>query len=299
MDQNGLQIRSAQTTSSERQNSLNKLYSDRIQEIGVAPLPPAITFGKAASARSYNWYQKPRSRVRFPLIARSAIIGRGIVEVLSVISRGSWDDVARRFTMVQWGPNRYFGLGGPKNYLHIIMFSFVNRGDRSDLIVDQDYDESTTMYLKPMFPGPGPDLGPLTCSPPITLAPLLMSSSPVVAVVAHRHCRCRNSFRPYRCDDSVREIFAGFLVQTTDGIEISVMDWIGQLELSTVEVLLLRKTGIVGARHIVTNDAIYTPEQKTKKKKTLGLSEVACVHIMLSDEKRKITCAPADVVIIS
>ncbi|KZV24098.1 3-isopropylmalate dehydrogenase 2 [Dorcoceras hygrometricum] len=26
-------------------------------EIGVAPLPPAIAFGKAASARSYNWYQ--------------------------------------------------------------------------------------------------------------------------------------------------------------------------------------------------------------------------------------------------
>ncbi|KZV13910.1 hypothetical protein F511_44793 [Dorcoceras hygrometricum] len=26
-------------------------------QIGVAPLPPAIAFGKAASARSYNWYQ--------------------------------------------------------------------------------------------------------------------------------------------------------------------------------------------------------------------------------------------------
>ncbi|KZV46874.1 DNA-directed RNA polymerase II subunit A [Dorcoceras hygrometricum] len=26
-------------------------------KIGVAPLPPAIAFGKAASARSYNWYQ--------------------------------------------------------------------------------------------------------------------------------------------------------------------------------------------------------------------------------------------------
>ncbi|KZV49310.1 RNA-binding protein 5-B-like [Dorcoceras hygrometricum] len=26
-------------------------------EIGVAPLPPAIAFGKAASTQSYNWYQ--------------------------------------------------------------------------------------------------------------------------------------------------------------------------------------------------------------------------------------------------
>ncbi|KZV41641.1 hypothetical protein F511_25790 [Dorcoceras hygrometricum] len=29
----------------------------RFKKIGVAPLPPAIAFGKAASARSYNWYQ--------------------------------------------------------------------------------------------------------------------------------------------------------------------------------------------------------------------------------------------------
>ncbi|KZV22842.1 hypothetical protein F511_40152 [Dorcoceras hygrometricum] len=29
----------------------------RFKKIGVASLPPAIAFGKAASARSYNWYQ--------------------------------------------------------------------------------------------------------------------------------------------------------------------------------------------------------------------------------------------------
>ncbi|KZV54329.1 protein SUPPRESSOR OF npr1-1, CONSTITUTIVE 1-like [Dorcoceras hygrometricum] len=39
--------------------------------------------------------------------------------------------------------------------------------DRSDLIVDQDYDETTTMDLKPMFLGPVPDTGPLTWFKPM------------------------------------------------------------------------------------------------------------------------------------
>ncbi|KZV46592.1 hypothetical protein F511_39115 [Dorcoceras hygrometricum] len=73
------------------------------------------------------------------------------LEALSVIPRGSWGDVARRFTMFRWGPNCYFGLDGPKNCFRIIMLNFVNCIDRSDLIVDRDYDEANVVDLKRMF----------------------------------------------------------------------------------------------------------------------------------------------------
>ncbi|KZV52676.1 hypothetical protein F511_21056 [Dorcoceras hygrometricum] len=72
------------------------------------------------------------------------------LQALSVIPRESWDDVARRFTMIRWGPNCYFGLGGPKNCFRIIILSFVNCVDRFDLIVDRDYDGATVMDLKQM-----------------------------------------------------------------------------------------------------------------------------------------------------
>ncbi|KZV31983.1 aldose 1-epimerase [Dorcoceras hygrometricum] len=72
------------------------------------------------------------------------------LQAISVIPRGSWGDVARRFTLIRWGPNCYFGLGGPKNCFHIIMLSFVNCVDRFDLIVDRDYDGATLMDLKSM-----------------------------------------------------------------------------------------------------------------------------------------------------
>ncbi|KZV23256.1 hypothetical protein F511_17765 [Dorcoceras hygrometricum] len=57
----------------------------------------------------------------------------------------------RTLTMTNWflqGPNCYFGLGGPKNCFRIITLSFLNYVDRSDLIVDRDYDEATVMDLK-------------------------------------------------------------------------------------------------------------------------------------------------------
>ncbi|KZV30248.1 F-box/kelch-repeat protein-like [Dorcoceras hygrometricum] len=72
------------------------------------------------------------------------------LQALSVIPRGSWGDVTRRFTMIRWGPNCYFGLGGRKNCFRIIMLNFVNCVDRSDLIVDRDYDGATVMDLKRM-----------------------------------------------------------------------------------------------------------------------------------------------------
>ncbi|KZV16165.1 hypothetical protein F511_44041 [Dorcoceras hygrometricum] len=83
---------------------------------------------------------------------------------LSVIPRGSWGDVARRFTMIRWGVrlpksqqgsncdfpkgeglNCNFGLGGLKNCFHIIILSFGNCVDRSDLIGDRDYDEASVV----------------------------------------------------------------------------------------------------------------------------------------------------------
>ncbi|KZV22059.1 putative LRR receptor-like serine/threonine-protein kinase [Dorcoceras hygrometricum] len=63
-----------------------------------------------------------------------------------------------------------------RKIVHVIIFSLGNCADRSNLIVDQDYDEVTTMYSKPMFPGP--DLAPLPSSPP-----------PLVVVVATRRRR--------------------------------------------------------------------------------------------------------------
>ncbi|KZV49721.1 transcriptional regulator ATRX [Dorcoceras hygrometricum] len=107
------------------------------------------------------------------------------------------------------------------------MFSFVNCEDRSNLIVDRNYDEATTMDLKPMFPGPLP-------------SPLSPSSSR----------RRQNSFRPSRRGDSVRRTFSGFLVQTSKGIEISVLDRIGRS--SAVQLLKGHfPRGLDGARHLV------------------------------------------------
>ncbi|KZV15569.1 hypothetical protein F511_16639 [Dorcoceras hygrometricum] len=96
------------------------------------------------------------------------------LQALSVIPRGSWGDVSRRFTMIQ---------------------CFVNSVDMSDLIVDRDYDEATTIDLKPMFTGPGPDPSSLTCyifpfpsPPPICRAIAALPSSPPVADVAVGIC---------------------------------------------------------------------------------------------------------------
>ncbi|KZV22399.1 hypothetical protein F511_19732 [Dorcoceras hygrometricum] len=100
------------------------------------------------------------------------------LQALSVIPRGSWDDVARRFTMIRWvSPKMWFrshkcyrsdlivdrDYDGAtamdlkpmytclKNFFHIIMLSFVNCVDQYDLIVDRDYDGATAMDLKQIF----------------------------------------------------------------------------------------------------------------------------------------------------
>ncbi|KZV35762.1 hypothetical protein F511_41328 [Dorcoceras hygrometricum] len=60
-------------------------------------------------------------------------------------------------------------------------------------------------------------IAPIPSSPPLAARRQLRD-----AAVAAR--RLQNSFRLSRCEDSVREIFTGFLVQNIEGIEISVMD---------------------------------------------------------------------------
>ncbi|KZV55438.1 hypothetical protein F511_36078 [Dorcoceras hygrometricum] len=64
------------------------------------------------------------------------------LQALSVIPRGSWRDVARRFTMIRWA-------SGLKNCFRIIILSFGNCVDRSDRIGDRDYDEATPPSSRP------------------------------------------------------------------------------------------------------------------------------------------------------
>ncbi|KZV54015.1 gibberellin 2-beta-dioxygenase 1-like [Dorcoceras hygrometricum] len=78
---------------------------------------------------------------------------------LSVIPRGSWDDVARRFTMIRWvSPKMWFRnhkcceptvscIPEPLRVTQILVSQFPSvRSDRRS-----DYDEATTMDLKPMY----------------------------------------------------------------------------------------------------------------------------------------------------
>ncbi|KZV15926.1 hypothetical protein F511_25541 [Dorcoceras hygrometricum] len=94
---------------------------------------------------------------------------------------------------------------------------FIARPDRSDLIVDRDYDEAITMDLKPIY------IFPFLSPPPLcrTIAappPLSLDTDAVVC------CRRQNLFQPSRCEDSVRETLVGFIVQTNEGTDILVVD---------------------------------------------------------------------------
>ncbi|KZV40209.1 hypothetical protein F511_20242 [Dorcoceras hygrometricum] len=58
LDRDNHQSKLISTGRSAPMHHASSKESQRIaRHIGVAPLPPAIAFGKAASARSYNWYQ--------------------------------------------------------------------------------------------------------------------------------------------------------------------------------------------------------------------------------------------------
>ncbi|KZV32688.1 hypothetical protein F511_26701 [Dorcoceras hygrometricum] len=91
------------------------------------------------------------------------------LQAQSVIPRGSWGDVARRFTMIRW----------------------------ETLSVERK--KNTKSYSEKSNPLPS-----------------------TLAVVAHR--RRRNLYRPSWREDSVREIFVDFLVQTGEGVEILIVE---------------------------------------------------------------------------
>ncbi|KZV18839.1 hypothetical protein F511_30315 [Dorcoceras hygrometricum] len=107
---------------------------------------------------------------------------------------------------VSLGPNCYFGSGGPKNCFHIIILSFVNCVERSDLIVDRDYDGAT--------------------STPPSLLPLLTAAASPCRRRRAAAAACR---RLRTCSDRLEEEipsvkYSSHLVQTNEEIEISVVD---------------------------------------------------------------------------
>ncbi|KZV19601.1 hypothetical protein F511_43443 [Dorcoceras hygrometricum] len=71
------------------------------------------------------------------------------LQALSVIPRGSWGDVARRFTIVRWMDSDLV------IYRTTLVRTFqvvtICRVDRSDLISDRNYDEATVIEMKRMF----------------------------------------------------------------------------------------------------------------------------------------------------
>ncbi|KZV21213.1 hypothetical protein F511_17947 [Dorcoceras hygrometricum] len=152
------------------------------------------------------------------------------LQALSVIPRGSWGDVARRFTMIRWGPNCYFGFGGPKNCFRIIILSFINCVDRSDPIVDQDYDGATVMDLKRMCT--------LGLSTPPSLLPLLSAAASPCRRRPPPPRRRRRRTCSDRLDEEIPSVkySSCFLVKKDEGIKISVVDRIRRRQPPTVEV---------------------------------------------------------------
>ncbi|KZV17496.1 hypothetical protein F511_10883 [Dorcoceras hygrometricum] len=149
------------------------------------------------------------------------------LQALSVIPRGSSGDVSTRFIMVRWCTGLPIPMQTRK--AQFVEYSRRKDGNRSDLIVDRDYDEATTMDVKPMFPGPGPDPSPLTCR------------------VVARRLRRRTSLRSSRQGDSANEIFVGVLVHSSVGIGKPVVDRIRSNQRSAISI-----GEIVGDRSLVT-----------------------------------------------
>ncbi|KZV52079.1 rho GTPase-activating protein 7-like [Dorcoceras hygrometricum] len=94
------------------------------------------------------------------------------LQALSMIPRGSWDDVVRRFTMIRWVDQK------------------ITYEDRSDLIVDRSYDETTVLDLKLVVLGPGYSAN----SPPTPLS-LLPPPLPHFAAIVPTRRFCSQNFR--------------------------------------------------------------------------------------------------------
>ncbi|KZV48568.1 polyol transporter 5-like [Dorcoceras hygrometricum] len=139
-------------------------------------------------------------------------------KALSVIPRGSWGDVARRFTMIRWISSK------------ICFWSHKCCEPMASCIPEP---MRVTQVLVSQFP-----YGYGTQSVEYSRRKVRTNSSPLpsslVVAVARRR---RNLFRPSRRGDSVREIFVDFLVQIGEGVEILVVDRIRRRSSSsTVEV---------------------------------------------------------------
>ncbi|KZV25278.1 hypothetical protein F511_16183 [Dorcoceras hygrometricum] len=170
------------------------------------------------------------------------------LQALSVIPRGSWGDVARRFTMIRWADSR------TDTQLNVLS---IRRGfwgvrlpesqQRSDLIGDRSYDEVAAMdiviWTRARWAGPSPfstrrrPLSSLAPPPP----------PPRAAAAAARLRRKIVSGRfdeenPFVQNSSV------FLVQPDEGVSVLVVDRIGDYLPQSTEksrVLVIP----VGARH--------------------------------------------------
>ncbi|KZV47419.1 dynamin-related GTPase [Dorcoceras hygrometricum] len=145
------------------------------------------------------------------------------LQALSVIPRGSWGDVARRFTMIRWAV------------------------DRSDLIGDRSYDEVAAMdiviWTRARWAGPSPfstrrrPLSSLAPPPP----------PPRAAAAAARFRRKIVSGR-FDEENPFVQNWSVLLVQPDEGVSVLVVDRIGDYlpqstEKSRVHVIP------VGARH--------------------------------------------------
>ncbi|KZV50949.1 hypothetical protein F511_19412 [Dorcoceras hygrometricum] len=140
------------------------------------------------------------------------------LQALSVIPRGSWGDVARRFTMIRWAV------------------------DRSDLIGDRSYDEVAAMdiviWTRARWAGPSPFTNP-------PLPPLQKAAAAAAAAVDLRRKFVSGQFDE---ENLFVLISSALLVQPDEGVSVLVVDRIGDYLPQSTEksrVLVIP----VGARH--------------------------------------------------
>ncbi|KZV15587.1 hypothetical protein F511_43058 [Dorcoceras hygrometricum] len=137
------------------------------------------------------------------------------LQALSVIPRGSWIDVSRRFTMIR--------CASPKMWFRSHTCCGLTDSYWSDLIVDQDYDEATARATKDIT------LASQTLKVAASLPPQLLGRRPSPRAAAVAVCR---RLRGWTCSDPLTEEIPSvinssrILVQTDEGAVFPVMDQI-------------------------------------------------------------------------
>ncbi|KZV24122.1 hypothetical protein F511_20109 [Dorcoceras hygrometricum] len=135
------------------------------------------------------------------------------LQALSVIPRGSWGDVARRFTMIRWA-------------------------NRFDQIVDRSYDETTVIGMNRMFiywTRPAQVQRP---PPPPPNSPLGRASTHAPPSATARAAACRDRTCSDRLDEGIPFVsnLSDLLVQTDEGIVFPVVDLIRRSTAAYIEV---------------------------------------------------------------